>query len=453
MPANLPYMRFGQSLRIVCLALAVIAAGVLASSQVRAQAASDAIAGQAIILSRIEGAIAARDYDAARAALTTGRFDGEENAFRAAFLLAIVQARTGELADAERRLREILAQRPAFDRVRLELASVLAAQGRREAASFQLRKLADAANDGATRDQLETLIDRINPRGGWSATAFMTLAPSTNINNGTQNTTIDINGLPFAITPGGLAESGIGLTTGVAASYTHPLSESLSAFAAGSFAFTDYGRSAYDKPAIETRAGLSWRGISYLMSAELIADRVWIGGLPNSHGLGGRLSARWNFAPHWLISGETTWITRFADLPGGANARTWRTSATLRFSPDATQAWWVGGEVETETVEGRRFASYVETSGRVGHSRDLAYGITVSAEAEFGVRQYRDIFPLMREARADGFGELRLTALKRDFQLFGLTPRVGVSYFVQKSNVALHDYDRWSGDVTFTKEF
>lgn len=453
MPATLPYPRIGRSVRTFGIALAVIAAGVSAALPARAQpTASDVLTEQTVMLARIEGAIAARDYETARGALSSNRFDGEDNAFRAAFLLAIVQARTGELADAERRLREILAQRPAFDRVRLELASVLAAQGRREAASFQLRKLADAAGDSATRDQLESLIDRINPRGGWSATAFVTLAPSTNINNGTQNTTIDINGIPFAIT-GGLAESGIGLTTGVAASYTHPLSESLSAFVAGSLAFTDYGRSAYDKPAIETRAGLSWRGISYLMSAELIADRVWIGGLPNSHGLGGRLSARWNFAPHWLVSGETTWITRFADLPGAANARTWRTSATLRFSPDATQAWWIGGEVETETVEARRFASYIETSGRVGHSRDLAYGITVSAEVELGVRRYRDIFPLMREAREDSFGEFRVTALKRDFQLFGLTPRVGVSYFAQQSNVALHDYDRWSGDVTFTKEF
>jgi|GEM_PF-1475521 Thioredoxin domain-containing protein len=446
--------RIGRIARTSLLALAMLVAGATGVSRASAQELpADPLQRQTALLARIEAAVAARDYRGAEAALVSNRFDGGENAFRAAFLLAIIKARTGNLEEAERRLREILARRPAYERVRLELASVLAAQGRRDAASFQLRKLADAANDGRTRDQLEALIDRINPRGGLAASAFMTLAPSTNINGGTQNSTIYINGLPFTVTQGGRAESGIGLTTGVVGSYTHTLSESLSAFVAGSLSFTDYADTIYDKPAIEIRTGLSRRGITYLLSAELIADRIWIGGAPNSHGLGGRLTARWNFAPRWLVSGDTTYITRFSDVAGGANTRTWRTSATLRFSPDSAQAWWVGGEVETENVEKRDFASYVKTAARVGHSRDLAYGITLSAEAEFGRRAYNGIFPLMREAREDTFAEFRVTALKRDFQLFGLTPRIGVGYFVQKSNVALYDYDRWSGDLTLTKEF
>ncbi len=424
-----------------------------ASAQQPAAPTESGESEQVRYLTAIEQLISARQYDRAEQAIVKSRFVGEEAAFRAAFLLAVIKARTGNYTDAEQRLRAILARRPDLERVQLELASVLNAQGRREAAAFQLRKLADAAGNEITRSELERLIDQIQPQGGFSANMFLTFAPSTNVNNGTQNTTILIGGVPFTIGKGSMAESGIGVTGGVSLTYARPLSENLTAFVGGSASYTDYSGKMYDKPVVELQAGLRYRGLKHFISAELLTDRVWIGGNPYSHGIGGRLTGRWNIAPKWLISADTTYITRFSDAAGGADADTWRTNIGLRFSPTVSSGYWIGGGFETETVKGRPFASYDEISGHLGHNRDLAFGLSASAHITVGTRRFNALFPGMADNRQDDFVEIRTSFLKRDFQIFGVTPRVGISYFNQKSNVPLHDYDRWSGNITLTREF
>jgi hypothetical protein len=69
------------------------------------------------------------------------------------------------------------------------------------------------------------------------------------------------------------------------------------------------------------------------------------------------------------------------------------------------------------------------------------------------MRDYEGVFPFMGEAREDLYVELRATFLKSNLAWQGFTPRLGLSYYVQKSNVALYDYDRLAADVTITKEF
>ncbi|WP_158285035.1 porin family protein [Hoeflea marina] len=431
-------------------ALALVLAGAAAFSPAFAAVP---LGDQATYLTGVERLIASGDLATAEKALLGHRFDGEDNAFRAAFLLAMVKGRTGRLVEAEKLLRQMLAQRPNLERVQLELAHVLAAQGRREAAAYQLRRLADASGNDLARSELEGLIDRINPRGGWSANVFMTLAPSTNVNNGSRNTTILVGGLPFAIADDGRAQSGIGATSGVSLSYARPLSEKLTAFVAGSASFTNYSGGPYDKPLIELQAGLRHRGLKHFLSAELLVDKVWLGGDANSHGLGGRITGRWSVAPKWLLSADTTFMSRFADTPAGADANTWRSNTALRFSPSIAMSFWAGGGYETEEVRGRRFSSYRQWSGTLGHSRELSHGISVSAQLTLGSRGFEADFPGMGEPRRDEFYELRATVMKRDFQIFGVTPRFGISYLDQTSNVALYDFDRWSGDVTLTREF
>lgn len=392
------------------------------------------------------------NYDAARSLLEGSKFEGAE-AIPAAYLLAVVYARTNRLADAEKLLREILSREPEIDAVRIELVKILALQGKRQGAGFHLNRLTETADLARDRDQLDQLARRIGVSEGFSLSGYFSLAPSTNINDGTSQTTVMIGGLPFIIADTAREKSGVGVRVGAVAGYSHALTESTSAYTSLSAGFSDYSNDRYDKQQAEFRTGLRHDQLRYSLQVEAIADRHWQNRKARSFGLGGRVSAKWNVSKGWWLSGEVIQMYRTFDGVSAADARTTRATAAIRHAVSQRLTMSGGASFEKETVSARPWSSYRSSSGTLGIEMPLAYGIRVKATATAGTRDYEGLFPGLRIARHDRFWELRGSFTKDNFQIAGFAPIVTIFNREQQSNVVLYEYQTNGMELTLTKAF
>lgn len=391
-------------------------------------------------------------YEEARTLLESTRFQGAE-AIPAAYLLAVVHARTGHLDEAEKLLRGILTRAPDIDAVRIELVKILATQGKLQGARYQLSRLADSTDLAHDKDQLDRLARQIGTKEGFSLSGYVSLAPSTNVNDGSSESIIMIGGLPFLIANAARQQSGVGLKLGAVAGYSHSLSESLSVYASLSGGISDYSNDQFDKQQAEFRAGFRRDELAYSLQAEAIIDRHWLNRKANSLGIGGRVSGKWNFSQTWWLSGEIIHMHRSFDAAGAATALTTQATTSLRHAFSRRFAMSVTGSFETETISGRPWSSYDGLSATLGAEMALAYGIRMNASLSVGKRKFKDLFPGLRIFRQDTSWEIRGSFRKENFEIAGLSPIVGVFRKDQASNVAFYNFSSTGMDLTFTKAF
>ncbi len=401
----------------------------------------------------IQAAIANGDIDLAARLLRHSRFNEGDLGYKAAYLQAVVLRGQGRAAEAEALLRKILTERPEFDLVRQELAVTMMAQGNAQGARYHLRLLADAARDPDMRGQFEDFIDRMDGGRQFRAGGFISIAPDSNFNNGSDHEVIYVNGIPFVIDGTSRARSGIGLIGGVNASYTHDLTESLSAYTAGSVTQTLYRESAYNNTTGDIRFGLSWKEGATQIAAESIFDRRWYAGDPYDYGMGGRIYGRAVLSPQFVYSGELRVMNRHYDDRPDAGRTNLRATGKLSYIHRPYEIYSLELGAERENVPRQSFNSFTGGFAEAGVQKELPFGINAGFFVKLGVQDYDSDFPGMREARQDTSLRLSATFLKRDFSYAGFTPRLGLTYYRQWSNVSLYDYDKYGMDITLTRDF
>ena len=399
-----------------------------------------------------EKQVSAGDYEAAEAILTSNRFSGAE-ALSAAYLLSVVYARTGRLAEAETLLRNILEREPELDAVRYELVKVLATAGKRQAAGFHINRLADATDLAEDRDRLQQLSRRIGTTEGFSLSGYFSLAPSTNINDGTTQSTIMIGGLPFQINGSAKETSGVGIKAGMVAGYAHALNENITAYVSATAGLTDYSNSAFDTQFIEGRAGVRRNLLRTNLLAEVIVDRQFKNREADSTGYGIRLNGRWNIAKGWWLSAEVSQMERIYDKDPRADSSTTKSTTSVRRAFGNGIAVTLGGTFEHQRVPDRPWNAFQGASGFVGFETPLVAGIRMTSSLRLGQNRYEANFPGVNVRREDNILIAKGSFQKDNFAIAGFSPVVTITYEEQKSNVAFYDYSSTGMELTFTKAF
>lgn len=392
-----------------------------------------------------------RDADAEALYRALTRDPDAEVRAEARFRLGMMLSARGRHADAALLFRQLLDEKPDAQRVRLELARVLALIGDEGAARRELRAAQAGelpADVAAVVDQFAGALRSRKPYGGSVSVAF---APDSNINRATNARTLDTIIAPLDLSQDARQRSGIGLTLGGQAFARIRLNDGLALFPRVSGQgllyrekqFNDVSGSlglgleiASGKDRIRPSAGATWRMYGGDLYARTQSASVnWL------HPVGSRAQidadasvsrARYVRNPlqsGWLYDLSTSYQQALDARTGG----TVTLSATRQSARDQGYSTLSGGA----TLLGYRELGRATAFGSVGVRR-----------LEADERLF--LFP---QRRRDWLLSASIGASFRHVVVAGFAPLVRLSYERNLSTVGIYDYSRAAVDFGITRAF
>jgi outer membrane protein len=370
-----------------------------------------------------------------------------EARFRHAQLLE----RQKRYTDAAILLRAILDEKPDAQRVRLELAKVLALMGDERGAYRTLRQ----AQAGGLPPDIAALVNqftsafRANKPFGFSVE--LALAPDSNINRSTNADTLDTIIAPLQLSDDAQQQSGTGVKLGTQAFARIPIGKdvNLAPRLTGQGSF--YRASQFTDVAGSAQLGLEWtKGRSRYIPAVGRTYR-WYGG--KLYAVTDTASINWRRRlgkKAQLDTDVAIGRSRYKLNPLQSGTIY---SASLSYERAFTAR--SGGSI---TLSGQRQtaedAGYATASGGLG----LLYWHEIGKVTLFGNVDVRRLeadarLLLFPKRRQETYGRLSLGATFRQIQVAGFSPLVRASYERNKSSVGLYDYDRNAFEFGITRSF
>ena len=380
------------------------------------------------------------------------------------FYIGLIRRAQGRPDEAVALFREILDAHPELGRVRLALATTLYQTEDDDAARYHLELvLADTASNPNVANTVKSFIGAIDGRRRWDASAYVTIAPSTNFNQGSADSVVyltDANGnpLPFTIADENKGRSGIGIAAGLQASYRQPLTDQLDLILSGGLNTKTYKDSDFNDAQINAVIGPRVRFEWGYLGLYGLADQRFYANESYAFSYGGLLQATMRLGPQDLVNGDLTCQKREFE-------KNWRGS-DLRYQDghvcsvngryehafdSLTVLRVLGGYGQERT--GRTHLDNDNWNIGAGLSRDLPWGISLYGQVVYGQRDYVGIYPGAISARADERWDFSATIVKRDWIIWDMAPSLQYTYSINGSNVPFFDYDAHGVNLTLTKRF
>ncbi len=369
----------------------------------------------------------------------------------ARFRFAKLRDGQGRLADAAVLYRAILDEKPDAQRVRLELAGVMARMGDLRGAGRAMRQ---AQAGGLPPDvaqlvsQYQGALRSLRPYGG---SLELALAPSTNINRATNATTLDTILAPFELTKDARAQSGTGVKLG-GQGYLHlPLGKATRLTTRLSAQANLYRQRRFQDVVVSAEMGLELvRGTS-LFRPLIGRSHRWYGGalyattntttLSWQRALGTKMQIEaeagvgWaNYRSNNLQDGQI--YDASLSLERAFNART---GMRLTLTGQRQSARDPGYATASGGVSGLVYQEW---------GKATLYATASLSRLEADKRLF--LFPLRR---TEWLTRLGAGVTLRQFKIAGFAPVVRLNYERNKSSIALYDFGRFAGELGVTRAF
>jgi tetratricopeptide (TPR) repeat protein len=383
--------------------------------------------------------------------------DSDRRAQRFYFgMLRKVQGRLPEAVDI---FREILATRPDLARVRLELAHTLFLIKEDDSARHHFELLLGAAGSSPGLEQTaRAYINAIDGRKRLSFSTFLSIAPSSNLNQGSSAQTVMLNGLPFTLSEDDVKKSGVGLVGGAQAGYRQPLSDRLDLLATVGAQGKLYREGDFNDALLTASLGPKYNFDWGYVGLYGLADKRWVGDEDYATSWGGMFSVGVEVSPKDLVFADVVCRDR-------QFATDWRDS-DMSYQDGA--GCYVTGRVDHH-LDSQTFLRGLGAVGRdhtgvvhlnseywmagAGVYRELAFGLSVYFEATYTGLQYEGVYPGIAEAREDDRVDVRANFTKRDLELLGFAPMLQLTYTSNASNVPFAEFDAQGLNFTLTKQY
>ena len=378
------------------------------------------------------------------------------------FLQGLILESRGQLADSATKFRAALANDPKLTLVRSELAMVLARMNETDSAKHHLELLAADAPDSVQQAGIRSFIDSLNASHPFTFSGFISIAPSTNINQGSSHDTVYSPGLggtagvdPFGtIAASSQKQSGTGAAAGFNVGYSKNLSERIQAVLAVGANGTYY-----------PVTGLTSAGLSQSAELRYITGHGFVGfGGTAAEGIdttaralnytsyGPRLSWAHRLTERDQFTGYVSYEWRnYAGSPSfNGNALTLWSVFTHALDSSSNVALMLGYD---SVKQQDAFNSYYGGTFGLGFYKELPHGVTVQSQGTAHLAQFYDQNPFTLSTRQDTNLAGSLTLTKRDWNWFGFAPSLNYTYTRNFSNISIYDYDSHSVDFRLTKDF
>lgn len=366
--------------------------------------------------------------------------------------------RHGQLLASQRRFteaailyRNILDEKPDAQRVRLELAAVLAMMGDLSSAQRELR----LARAGGLPPEVARMIDQFTNalRAGkpYGASIEIAFAPDSNINRATKAETLDTIIAPFDLSEDAQAQSGLGLAIKTQAYFRTGIDKRAQLLVRLSGSADLYRKSQFNDISLGIQAGPEIRSGK---------DRI---------NVSGGYSQRWYGGDHF-----STIISASANIqhPVGGKAQLNGMVSVSDFDNrrnNPQDGTIYAASFGYERAVSSRFGAGVTIGGVRQELADPGYATASAAITGFTFREIgkttligslsyshleadKRLF-LFPDRRVDDRYSASLSATFRHVQFKGFAPLVRVEYERNKSTVGIYDYDRIATAIGITRAF
>ena len=395
-------------------------------------------------------------HDLAEALLERYPLTGPFGKNRQLFVKGLILKARGNLTGAAKNYRTALADDPSLTLVRAELAQTLFQLEEDDSAKHHLNLLMAEAPNEYEAQGIRSFIDTIDARRPFTFNAYVSVAPSTNVNNGSSNKTIyaPIWGVEMDIDDESREQSGVGFSTGFSAGYAHRLGNDFSVVLGGGFNASLYTDDDYNMYGASQSAELRYLLADGFLGAGLVAsenmknDEIGL----SYYSYGPRASLQKAITPQDRInlSSVYEWRTYPDTSLSDGTALMIDGSWNHAFDSSLTASLGAGYDrIKTEVD----FVSYETYSGSFGFYKELPKGITVDLSGEVRLSEFDAVHPIAGVTRKDTrlTGTVALT--KRDFNIWGYAPSLEYTYVYNDSNISLYEFDSHSLDFRLSKDF
>jgi outer membrane protein len=415
------------------------------------EAADDATRARQLILLAKSG-----QHELAAELLATHPLEGAHAANRVLFIEGLIARGRGDNQTAVDKFRSALANDPKLTLVRSELATTLMAMDEGDSAKHHLKLLAADAPTEQDAVGIRAYIDQIDANRPYQFNAYVSLAPSTNINNGSTHKKVysPLFGADLDIDKGGRRKSGIGGAVGGNAAFNHRFNENFMVVAAGQAEariYDDFDFNAYSiSQSLEGRylTGNGYFGLGAVASQSLTNDASDLAYLS----YGPRASTRIDISKSNTLTASSTFEWR--DAQGGStfDSTALMLNGALTHAINSSFNFTVSAGFDDVTFD-NSVLSYDAWSAGLSVYKELPFGVTADVFGHMQFKTHDEESFLAGKTQKDHRLTTGLTLTKRDFDIFGFAPALSYTYINNMSNITIYDYDAHAIDFRLTKDF
>jgi|GEM_PF-1431743 len=390
--------------------------------------------------------------DAAETLLQAAPFTGKFSHNRNLFMQAMIQHARGNLDEAIRIYREVLANDPKLTAVRAELARALYDNKEDRSAAHHLFLLRASAPNTSAQRTFDAAINAIEARKTWSFNLWGSIAPSTNFNNGTSLEVVNVGGLDFEVGNQAREKSGIGFRGGGNVGYNLRLKKDISLIVSGGANLVQYDGVQFDQTALNQTALLRYRQPKYSVAFGAVSTQGWYGADEFVWSVGPQAIISYLVTPKAQLYTQLKHVWTRYDVASYRDGWTSTANTQLKYAlSDTTLLFAKAGMGRTRTQ--REHLSNWNGNGGAGFYHELPWGLTGLAEASVHYSVSDGNYPLLGDQRKQTRATGRLSLTKRDFYWRGLAPQLEYTYTRNFSNDALSRYDSHGLALTVTRAF
>ncbi|UUP19637.1 surface lipoprotein assembly modifier [Nitratireductor thuwali] len=380
--------------------------------------------------------------------------DDAGNRWLLAYVRGYACLASGDASCSEAEARRMIASEPGNAHARHLLINALLAQRRHKAAVFHIRRNLALIRDPAVERQYREALAAYRKRNpDFGASISLTAMPSDNVNRGTGQDTIYLNGLPFRVGSSSREESGSTVTGSLTVYRKFALGEAVDLVIAGSGtvekAVEHEGEDVYT---LAPSAQLQFDVGRARLSMGPVGEVQWRDDALFAYRWGGAASmARGIFDNTDINLSLRMEAQRFPDRP---YLDGWRLIGRAGIRHQVSHGLFasLGIEGRRESTEAEHL-TYNMAELSAGLEKYWKNGFYTDIQLDLGIRRYDAAGVLSADPRRDQLFRIQAGVAHEAISLFGMMPYVGYRYTKNDSNLSLYSYESSDLIISGRKRF